>query len=127
MCVGDEFRVDVVVRGGRHWVTVHGDLDVATAPELAEATDERIPDDDGLPVVLDLTDSDFMDSTGARAVVVLGRSAGSAHREFSIVSTPGSGARFTLDLLAVGEAFTLVDDVTAVDDAPGDHGGAVSA
>ena len=110
--MSEEFRLDVVVRDGGQWVVVHGEIDVATAPLLDETFDQRVsPDSD---VVVDLGPCEFIDSTGVRSLVGVGRRWFDHDRSFSIVSPPASAARFTLDLLGVGDTIPVHDDVDAV-------------
>ena len=104
----EEFRLDVVVRDGRQWVVVHGELDLATAPLLDEAFADRLSDP-GPSVVVDLERCTFMDSSGVRAIVRFGSRAAREGRPVAIVAAPGSPSRFTLDLLGVGDAIPLHD------------------
>ena len=114
-CVADEFRVVVVVEAGVQWLRVQGDLDVATVPELERTHRARVADGDDL-VAIDLTGCLFIDSSGVRAVVQIGREIEGAGRPFAVVSPPGSASRFTLDLLGVGESLTVADAPGAVGD-----------
>jgi len=49
-------------------VSAHGEIDVATAPELRQAIVEVASAGPG-PLVIDLTDVDFLDSTGLGVLV----------------------------------------------------------
>ena len=62
------FEVDVTRHGDADVATVRGELDIATAPALAsaiEGTSGRI--------VVDLTDTTFLDSTGLRTLTTIGK------------------------------------------------------
>lgn len=115
----DEFRVDVVVEDRHQRVVVHGEIDLATAPVIEQAFEERIAsgpasrDGSGVPVLIDLTRCDFIDSSGVRTVVQLGQRSVADGRRFSIVCPPDSGSRFTLDLLGVAASFPVHDSVDA--------------
>ena len=51
-------------------VTAHGELDLATAPELSRSLQEQI--DDGAPgLVVDLAGAEFVDSTALRVLVAV--------------------------------------------------------
>ncbi|MDQ1375616.1 MAG: anti-sigma factor antagonist [Actinomycetota bacterium] len=64
-----EFRIDArVIQEGRATVAVHGSVDLTTAPEMRNRLAELI-DDGNLCIVVDLTDTDFLDSTGLGALV----------------------------------------------------------
>jgi anti-anti-sigma factor len=114
--VSDEFRLDVRDGEGRQWVTVHGELDLATAPTLEDAFARRVVggSDGGpgcRPVVVDLTACEFIDSTGVRTLVQQGQRALAAGRRISILCPPSSGSRFTLDLLGVEASIPVIDSV----------------
>src|SRR3954465_12682459 len=53
----------------RHLVAVRGDLDLHTAPELREALSRAI-DEGRNRLVVDLTETSYMDSSGLTALVV---------------------------------------------------------
>ena len=110
----EEFRLDVVVRGADHWVVVVGELDIATAPGIDTALERCLGAASLLGVVIDLTGCTFIDSTGVRSLVRFGERARAAGAEVSIVCLPGSGSRFTLDLLGVGDALPILDSADAV-------------
>jgi anti-sigma B factor antagonist len=112
--VTDEFRLDVAVRGAERWVAVDGELDLATAPGLDVALDECLGHERVPRVVIDLTTCSFIDSTGVRSLVRFGESARGAGTDLSIVCLPGSAARFTLDLLGVGDTIPIHDSADAL-------------
>jgi anti-anti-sigma factor len=106
--VNEGFTLDVVVEHGITRIVVNGEIDLASVADL-ESAFERSVDGRGGPVVLDLSGCDFVDSTGARTLVLLGRRVEGEARPFSLVSPPDSGARFTLDLLGVPDSFPVHD------------------
>lgn len=110
----DEFRLDVAVRGAERWVVVDGELDLASAPGLDAALDACLGHEPLSGVVIDLSPCTFIDSTGVRSLVRFAESARGAGAALSIVSLPGSAARFTLDLLGVGDAVPLHDSADAL-------------
>ena len=61
------FRCEVTPDGDSVAIRLHGELDVATAPEVDAAFAEVAPR--GLPVTLDLRGLTFMDSRGIRMLV----------------------------------------------------------
>ncbi|QGG95585.1 STAS domain-containing protein [Actinomarinicola tropica] len=63
----DEFRVEVVDEAGRPVVRVRGEIDVATAERFREAIAESLERDARL--VIDMSDTSFMDSTGLSALI----------------------------------------------------------
>jgi anti-sigma B factor antagonist len=56
------------LEGGIRAFTVRGELDMHTAPELEQAVDQVNPGE-GARVVLDLTECQFIDSTGIALIV----------------------------------------------------------
>lgn len=65
---GFSIEVDAPGGGGRATVSVRGDVDIATSPELARVARERLAQG---PVLLDLRRVVFMDSSGVRALNAL--------------------------------------------------------
>jgi anti-sigma B factor antagonist len=92
---------------GAPGVRVRGEVDLSTAPELTEALDAAIRNSRGAFVV-DLTDVDFLDSTGltvfVRARALLGRE----ERDLVIVCPPGP-ARRVFEITGIDELFAMFD------------------
>lgn len=70
-------------RSGSVCVRLEGELDLATAPQLADAL--RAAQRDGRPVVLDLRDLVFMDCAGMHVVLDASRRARLAGRRMIVV------------------------------------------
>ncbi|MGZ6707676.1 MAG: STAS domain-containing protein [Solirubrobacteraceae bacterium] len=87
-------------------VAVTGELDLATAPRLSSAVAEH---GDAKVLVLDMTATTFIDSTGVRTLLQAhGRSAGSGSR---LVVVAGDGAvRRVLELCELDGRLTIVGD-----------------
>ena len=64
----DEFAIDVADRDGCTVVSVRGEVDLATAPSLKNRLLELVADG-ATNIVVDLSNTDFLDSTGLGAVV----------------------------------------------------------
>lgn len=56
------------LEGGIRAVTVRGELDMNTAPELERALDDALADE-GASIMLDLSECEFIDSTGIALIV----------------------------------------------------------
>jgi anti-sigma B factor antagonist len=71
--VGDGFRVELSRRGDFLIASVVGEIDLATAPELVEAIESRFAGggQGTARVVVDLTEVEFLDSSGLNALVRL--------------------------------------------------------
>lgn len=64
----DEFGIDVDERDGCVVVAVRGEVDLATAPALKDRLLELVSEGK-TEIVVDLSNTDFLDSTGLGAVV----------------------------------------------------------
>ena len=100
---------------GRPALTVRGELDLSTAPVLAQAVDgELTPPPSAL--VVDLTPTAFMDSSGARELVRIARKTAAAGVALHVIAPHGNRAvRLTIDLLDLG---TVVPIVTSAAEIP---------
>lgn len=96
-------------------VRVGGEVDLATAPDLAAALDEALAA--GRPIVLDLTDVAFIDTSGVRVMLDARRHVTENGMELTVVAPPDSPARRILDLTELSEALSVID---ATDDIPVD-------
>jgi anti-anti-sigma factor len=65
--------VTTTVSGGRHVVTPHGELDVATAPPLKAHLQPLL--EGQAEIVMDLSELSFMDSSGIALLVATARAA----------------------------------------------------
>ncbi len=63
-----DLRVDVTERDGWSVLQVGGEIDVATAPRLREQL-LKVVNDQRFQIVVDLTDVDFIDSTGLGVLI----------------------------------------------------------
>jgi anti-sigma B factor antagonist len=61
------FGIEREVTDGVHVVSLRGELDLATAPELRELLEEEL--DAEAPILIDLTKCEFIDSTGVAVIV----------------------------------------------------------
>lgn len=68
----------------------------------------------GLPLVLDLTDVTFCDSSGVRLLDALARECGRHRAAFRVVAPPGTRGRRVLDLVGIGEGLACDDLDTAL-------------
>lgn len=87
-------------------VTVSGELDLLSAPQLTVALD-RILSATDRPIAIDLTETTFMDSTGIHALV---NASNHARRHFAVICGPGT-VRRTIDLLGLTEPLCVVESL----------------
>lgn len=62
-------RPDGAAQGGRHTLVLRGELDVSTSPDV-EAAMVELCTGDAREVLLDLSELDFLDSTGFRVILI---------------------------------------------------------
>jgi anti-anti-sigma factor len=96
------------------WVTiaVDGEVDLATADELTSAIDEVFSNgSDNL--LVDLTDTSFMDSTGLKTLVMADRRFGERQRDFAIVVDGGPVSRL-IDLSGIDSSIRVVSNPSEV-------------
>jgi len=77
---------------GYELLTVEGELDIATAPRMLGALNEAIAETEG-PLVVDLTDVVFMDSTGLALLMNARRRVVKQGHGFAIICPNGPIAR----------------------------------
>jgi anti-sigma B factor antagonist len=86
---------------GRVVVALQGQVDLATAPQLAQAV-AGATKQGGDAVVVDLTDVDFLDSAGVRALVESAQAAATAGVTVTVTGARGWVAR-VLEITGVAE------------------------
>ena len=100
------FRVEAENDGGLNTVSVFGELDQATAPELRSALTAAF--DGGASVLVNLSDCDFIDSTGLSLLVETKRKLAEDERRFG-VCCPDADVRRLLELTGIDDAVGLFD------------------
>lgn len=101
------FQIATAEEGeGRTRISVHGELDIATADELERELRAAVSCGDA---VLDLRAVSFMDSSGLRALLVASREAREAGRRLLVL--PGSGQVLrVIEMAHVAEHLELADE-----------------
>lgn len=102
-----QFRLEVRSAGRAEVITVRGELDLASAPALEKEL-ERASELGPELLLLDLSELDFMDSTGLSILVKAHQQATDAGREFALVRGPQQVQRL-LTLTGVADRLTLID------------------
>ena len=99
---------------GRAALTVRGELDLATAPQLADAAAALVQSSpEGF--VIDLSPTKFLDSSGARTLMVIARSARAAGVPLHVlVPRTNRPVRLPIDLLDLGTAVPVVASVAEI-------------
>ena len=105
----DEFSIAESDRDGRAHLSLRGELDLATAPELEQLVNERL--DEGQEVVVDLRGLDFMDSSGIRVLVAAhARAARNDTRFFVVRPAPASAVAKIVEVSGLDGELNIVDD-----------------
>ena len=90
-----------------HVLTITGELDVATVPDVLGRVPELVPGASAL--VVDLSEVSFLDSSGVRFLHRLARACEQAGTGLRVVTPPVCRARRVLDI--VGMTLLVVDDL----------------
>ncbi len=114
-----QFEVERTTVLGRPALTVRGELDIATAPRLAEAV-ESLLSQQPQSLVVDLTGTTFLDSSGARELVRTARRAAADGVALQVVC-PSSNRPVLLvvDLLELRTIVPIIESPSLMDDEVG--------
>ena len=105
----EPFTIETDERTDRIVLTPHGELDMASAPELEQSIMPRL--EQGAWVVLDLRALDFIDSSGLRVVVGAHRAAEERGGRFTCVrGAPGSTVHRIVEIAGIDGVIEMVDD-----------------
>jgi anti-anti-sigma factor len=104
-----QFEVERTTVLGRPALTVRGELDIATAPRLAEAA-ESLLSQQPQSLVVDLTGTAFLDSSGARQLVRTARRAAADGISLEVVCPRSNRpVRLVVDLLELQAVVPIVE------------------
>ena len=105
------FDVQRTTLADRPTLTVRGELDIATAPELAAAVDAELAAGSEA-LIIDVSETVFMDSSGARELVRSARQAAAGGVNLYVLApSKTGGVRLTIDLLDLGSLVPIVGSV----------------
>jgi stage II sporulation protein AA (anti-sigma F factor antagonist) len=108
------FRVDEErVPGGVHVIIPKGELDLDTASGLQASLERAIAEDDSL-ILIDLSDCEFIDSTGVALLVRCwqrhDRAAGNGGTGRLVLCCPSAQVKRLLEITGVGSTIPAFDD-----------------
>jgi len=107
-------RIDVENRAGVWVLSLHGEHDLATEPSLREQLHHvRVARG---PIVVDLSPTTFVDSTIIGALLECATDLEPSEPGVFAVAPPGSAARRLADLVRLGDALPVHDDLAAAID-----------
>jgi anti-anti-sigma factor len=104
---GTEFKVTSRATGGEVVVSVFGEVDMATAPELMAAVRAALDVDE--QVVLDLANMTFIDSQGLRVLIDAYTRAQAGRAARVVLRSPRPQARRVLEVTGLDEFLTIED------------------
>jgi anti-anti-sigma factor len=105
------FPVRAVRDGDTTVLTIVGELDIATVPELQQVAHAELDSEACRTLVLDLTELSFVDSTGVGSWVEIRARAIEAGKRVVVREVPSFARR----VLEIGGLSRLFDDVAAAD------------
>jgi anti-sigma B factor antagonist len=97
-------------------IALRGELDLASAPKLEREFHAALAAANG-PIVVDLSDLQFMDSTGLRTLIAGQRSASDQRRPFAVARRADSFIARVFEVAGADRAFDLHDTRDAALDA----------
>jgi anti-anti-sigma factor len=103
------FSVTVSANGDRAWVALRGELDLSGVDRARQAIEQAEANESPL-LVLDLSELDFIDSTGLEVMLRAARRAEDNGRRL-IVAKPSRYVRRLLELTAIDQSLDVVEDV----------------
>ncbi|MGY1813244.1 STAS domain-containing protein [Blastococcus sp. SYSU D00820] len=109
-----QFEVERMTVHGQPGLRVRGELDIATAPDLAAAVDAELAAG-ARSLVLDLAETTFLDSSGARQLALTARQAGAGDVRLQVVCPRGNRpVRMVIDMLELDRVVPVVETATFV-------------
>jgi anti-anti-sigma factor len=96
-------------RDGAARMELQGELDIGTAPRLEHAVEDAL-EAGCREVVLDLSGTTFLDSSGLGALIRAARTVDARQATMSVHSPHGSEARLVIEMSRTGNILGLRDD-----------------
>jgi len=104
-----DFRILTERSGTRVEIAIHGELDMATAPQLTTAF-ERVSELDGVELaVVDLRNLEFLDSTGLEAIMQFEARSRRQGVDLAVVRGPRAVERL-FSVMRLDQKLRMVDD-----------------
>jgi anti-anti-sigma factor len=102
------FDVERTTIAGRPALTVRGEVDISTSPQLASAAVAVLGSSPGA-LVIDLSPTRFLDSSGARTLLGIARQAAAEGTELHVIVPRGNRpVRLPIELLQLDRVVPLV-------------------
>ena len=108
------FDVARTTIAGRAALTVRGEVDIATSPQLVDAAASLL-DTSPEALVIDLSPTRFLDSSGARALLGIARRAATSGVDLHVIVPPGNRpVRLPIELLQLDRVVPLVSSAAEI-------------
>jgi anti-anti-sigma factor len=107
-----ETSIGAHIVGHRTVLAVAGEIDLQTAPALAAAIDEALAAG-AAELWVDLTATQFMDSSGLHALVTAHRRIQELNRRLAVICRPGQPVRRLFEIVGAADVLPLYDDRAA--------------
>jgi anti-sigma B factor antagonist len=105
----ERFETTAEIVHGVRVVSVRGELDIATSPQVGELLGDAAADE-VRPLVIDLVECEFIDSTGLAALLHGAKPAQNGQSHVAIVS-PGGDVRRMLELTAIDKTIPVFESL----------------
>lgn len=102
-----EFVLETTVDGGCTVLAVHGEVDLDTAPRLEREL--RLAGDSARDLIVDLSATSFLDSSGIHALLRGGSRAAAQDARLILVCAPGGIPRKVLEITGIEGLYALCD------------------
>jgi anti-sigma B factor antagonist len=109
------FRVEVARKGETSVISVSGELDLASSPALEQEL-ERVAASEASMVIVDLSELEFMDSTGLSVLVRAHQRSEEKGQRFGLINSSQQVQRL-LSLTGVADRLTLAETPELLDEA----------
>lgn len=106
-------QVKTVNREGHSVIEVRGEVDLRSSPQLRELLIDAVERADG-PMLVDLSDVGYMDSSGVGTMVFIKREAERKGRKIVLIGLQ-QRVRSVFEITHLDKFFTIVDDLSEVD------------
>lgn len=113
MSVDDRLRVEVVHEGGTAVIKLDGELDLASVPVFTGHFEQATLADPPA-VVIDLTELEFMDSTGLRCILMAHERCGEKGQRFAVLPGGRQVARL-LEIARVEDHLNLISSLAELE------------
>jgi anti-anti-sigma factor len=99
-------RVETEIVPGRCILRIHGEVDISNADEVSEAIDQAVSNE-GTTVVLDLTPTTYLDSSGIQLLVQLAERLGDRRHALRVVVPRDSALRTLIELTGLEQVIPI--------------------